>query len=385
MISFIKKEEESPLSTRNARVSLFIPSRDGLGGGGAEQIVLYLAEGFSEKGLKVDLVLLKTAGIFMSKVPPGVQVIDLGIDTEQSFLTLRKLFALMRYLKKEQPTALFAISDTDNVAMWAKRFTGISTKIITVLQVPFSAPLSWIKTQWKRSLVLNSYRWVDGIIACSQGVAKDFVSTTNLSSHNIKVICNPVDISKARTKAKEPVDHPWFTPDQPPVILGVGRLAKQKNFSTLIRAFALVRQQQQAKLIIVGEGEQRSELEALIEQLGLKADVDLVGFQMNPYAYMASANLFVLSSIFEGCPLVMLDALAVGVPIVSTDCNSGPADILDNGKYGNLVPIRDVEALANAITKTLDSPISSEILQERAKDFSLETIVDQYLEAAKLT
>ena len=385
MISFIKKEEESPLPTRNARVSLFIPSRDGLGGGGAEQVVLYLAQGFCEKGFKVDLVLLKTTGIFMSKVPPGVQIVDLGVNTEQPRLTLRKLFALMRYLQKEQPTTLFAISDTDNVAMWAKRFAGVSTKIITVLQVPFSAPLGWIKSRWKRFLVPNSYRWVDGIIACSEGVGKDFVHTTNLPSKNVRVIYDPVNIPKALAKAEEAVDHPWFASEQPPVILGVGRLVKQKNFSTLIRAFALVRQMQQAKLIIVGDGEERAELEALIHQLGLEDDVALVGFQMNHYAYIAKANLFVLSSIFEGCPLVMLDALAVGIPIVSTNCNSGPADILDNGKYGKLVPIRDPEALANAIIRALDDPISSHILQERAKDFSVETIVNQYLEAAQLS
>ena len=383
MISLTNENDESTAVTQNAHVSVFIPSPEGLGGGGAEQVLLYLVQGFSEKGLKVDLVLLKAGGIFMSKVPPGVQVVDLGVNNK-SRLTIRKLFALMRYLRREQPKALFAISDTDNSAMWAKRLTGVSTEVITVLQVPFSAPLSWIKSQFKRFLVLNSYRWVDGIIACSQGVAKDFVSTTNLSSQKVQVIYNPVDIPKALTKAKETVDHPWFAPDQPPVILGVGRLVKQKDFSTLIRAFALVRQQRQAKLIIVGEGEQRSDLEALIRQLSLENDVDLLGFQMNPYAYMASAKLFVLSSIYEGCPLVMLDALAVGVPIVSTDCNSGPLDILDSGKYGKLVPIRDVEALADAIITTLDNPISSEILQERSQSFALDTIVNQYLEVAKL-
>jgi glycosyltransferase involved in cell wall biosynthesis len=299
MISLTKTRNES-FTTTDPRVSVFIPSLDGLGGGGAEQVLLYLAQGFSEKGFKVDLVLLKAVGVFMSKIPPGVQVIDLEVDTEKSFLTLRKLFSLIRYLRKEQPAALFAISDTDNIAMWAKRLTGVSTQVITVLQVPFSVPLKWINSSLKRLLVLNSYRWVDGIIACSQGVANDFVSTTNLASKKVTVIFNPVDITKVLIKAQEPVQHPWFAPDAPPIILGVGRLAKQKDFSTLIQAFSLVRQQRQAKLIILGEGDQRSELEALICKLDLEADVELAGFQMNPYAYMTKAKLFVLSSIFEG-------------------------------------------------------------------------------------
>lgn len=375
MSSLTKKKDIS--------ISVFIPS--GLGGGGAEQVVLNLAQGFKEREFKVDLVLLRTSGVFMAKIYSEIQVIDLGVKTEQPRLALRKLLALMRYLRREQPTVLFAISDTDNIAMWAKRLTGVSTRVITVLQLPFSLILEWMKSRLKRYLTVESYRWVDGIVASSQGVANDLARTANLSLENIKVIYNPMVIAEILEKSKEPITHPWFASGEPPVILGVGRLVKQKDFPTLIKAFSLVRQHLPAKLIIIGEGEKRPELEALVDKLDLGNEIDLPGFQMNPYAYMARANIFVLSSIFEGFGNVIVEAMVVGTPVVSTNCESGPAEILANGKYGNLVPIRDVEALANAIVTTLNKPPNSEILQQRARAFSLNSIITQYLEIAELS
>lgn len=363
-------------------VSVFIPSV-GLGGGGAEQVVVYLIQSFEERGLQVDLVLLKAGGIFMDKVPCRVRVIDLAIDKNKPGLVVQKIFALMKYLRQEQPVALFAVSDTDNVALWAKLMTGASTQIIAVLQLPLSIPLRWMKNRLKHYFTRRSYRWVDGAIACSQGVAEDLATMTGRSPKDIKVVYNPVEIDDVLKKAEALVDHPWFDQDEYPVILGAGRLVKQKDFTTLIQAFSIVRQQRPAKLIIIGKGEQQNELEALIHQLGLTDDVDLAGFQVNPFPYMAKATIFALSSAFEGFGNVIVEAMAVGTPVVSTRCKSGPAEILEDGKYGKLVPIKEPALLAEAIIATIDNPIPPEILQQRARCFSLESTITGYLETVK--
>src|SRR5262249_37227290 len=150
-----------------------------------------------------------------------------------------------------------------------------------------------------------------------------------------------------------PLSHPWFAPGSLPVILGVGRLTWQKDFPTLIKAFALVRSRQPARLLILGEGEKRLELETIVKELGLAADVCLPGYVDNPFAYMHRCSAFVLSSASEGLPNSLIEAMACGAPVISTDCASGTAEILENGRYGPLVPVGDVEAMATAISATL--------------------------------
>jgi glycosyltransferase involved in cell wall biosynthesis len=200
----------------------------------------------------------------------------------------------------------------------------------------------------------------------------------------MKVIYNPVVTPELFEKVTEPLDHPWFDPGSPPVILGVGRLEKQKDFSTLIRAFAQVQQQRPARLMILGEGTERPYLEALVQELGLAEDVALLSFVSNPYAYMVRAAVFVLSSLFEGLPTVLIEAMAVGTPVVSTDCKSGPAEILENGRYGKLVSVGDIKGIAEAILSTLESPSNSEALRRKAAQFSLEKAVAEYREVLQV-
>jgi glycosyltransferase involved in cell wall biosynthesis len=199
------------------------------------------------------------------------------------------------------------------------------------------------------------------------------------------VIHNPVVTSDFAEKAQEPVVHPWFEHDQPPVLLGVGRIVKQKSFATLIRSFALVRQHCSARLMILGdvdarEPEVKPELDELIEKFGLQDDVLFLGFVENPYAYMAKANVFVLSSIYEGFGNVVAEAIATGTPVVSTDCESGPAEILNKGQYGELVPVGDHKAMADAIVATLEHPIDAQVLKMRSQAFTIDCIVHQYLD-----
>ena len=172
---------------------------------------------------------------------------------------------------------------------------------------------------------------------------------------------------------------PEFYDSAPPVLLAAGRFTGQKDYPNMIRAFAKVRAERPARLMILGEGKQRAELEALIAELGVADDVALPGFVDNPFMYMSRASLFVLASKWEGLPGVLIQAMACGCPVVSTDCPSGPREILEGGKYGPLVEVGDVQGLADAILRTLESSVPSAELKARAADFSLESICDEYL------
>jgi glycosyltransferase involved in cell wall biosynthesis len=183
------------------------------------------------------------------------------------------------------------------------------------------------------------------------------------------------------------VAHRWFRPAAPPVVLAVGSLSARKDFPTLVRAFARVRAERDCRLVILGQAaspkkteEKRGGLMALAGSLGVAADIDLPGFVTNPYAYLARAAVFVLSSAHEGLPGVLIEALACGCPVVSTDCPSGPAEILDGGRFGALVPVGDDQAMAAAIATTLDRPIEAATLRERATLFDVDRAVDRYLE-----
>lgn len=364
------------MTHQNVSLSFFLPNLDG---GGAERAMLHLASGIAKRGIKTDLVLAKAEGEYLEKVPPEVRLINLN---SRSPVIFWKTLNLRHYLQQERPTFLLSALDILSAATWAKRLAGTPTKVIMCVQTNLSQQFqndSGIMSKFRPLLVKQWYPLADGTIAASQGVAEDVSQISGVPVKNIDVIYNPVVMPELFEKAKEPINHPWFASGESPVILGVGRLVPQKDFPTLIKAFAIVKQQISAKLIILGEGEKRPQLEALVRELGLENDVDMPGFKENPYAYMAKAKLFVLSSAWEGFGNVVAEAMAVGTPVVSTNCPSGPAEILENGKYGRLVSVGDVNALANAILETLKNPTNSQLLQERALDFTVDNVVNQYL------
>jgi len=362
------------------RIALFLPS---LRGGGAERVMVNLTRGFSERGLRVDLVLAKAEGPYLSQVPPEVRLVDLGARR-----VLYSLPGLVRYLRREQPQAMLSGPKHANiVAIWAKLLARVKMRIVvsehnTLSRSTENAQL--IRAKFMPFLIKTFYPYADAVVAVSRGVAEDLIARTGLPAEKMRVIYNPVITPELFAKAQEPLDHPWFRPDEPPVILGVGRLTAQKDFPTLIRAFALVRKERPARLMILGEGEERPKLEALVRDLGLENDVALPGFVDNPYKYMKRAAVFVLSSRWEGLPSVLIEALALGAPVVSTDCPSGPREILEDGRWGKLVPVGNPEALARGIIETFSNPAGSEDLQKRAKAFSLEKIVPQYLKVLKV-
>jgi glycosyltransferase involved in cell wall biosynthesis len=361
----------------DGRIALF--TRD-LAGGGVARVIVNLSKGFVDRGHSVDIVLARARGPFIEQLADGVRVIDLGVER-----SLASIPGLVRYLRRERPLALLACSDGANiVALWSKRLARGSTKVLISIHTNVSQNAR-AATKARGRLIPHFmrwfYRWADGVIAVSEGVADDVAGITRLDRQRIHVIYNPVDTDHVKALATEPLRHPWFGSGTPPVVLSAGRLTVQKDFPSLLRAFARVRQNRPARLMILGEGEERASLEALARELKCQDDVALPGFVPNPYPYMAAAGVFVLSSAWEGFGNVLIEAMALGVPVVSTDCPSGPAEILGRGRYGTLVPVSDVDALAHAITATLEHPPEMSHSIERASTFSRERITSQYLAA----
>ncbi|MDZ8054930.1 MAG: glycosyltransferase [Aulosira sp. ZfuVER01] len=361
------------------RLAIFVPT---LHGGGAERAMLNLACGFSQQGIPVDLVMLRVEGPYLSQLPPEVRVVNLGGGR------LWQCFpALVRYLLREQPPVMLStLDDTNIAALWARRLAGNKTRLVVNVQNTISQDAknaTQLKTRVMPHFVRRFFPWADAVVPVSYGVVEDLVQI-GVSQKRIQVIPNPVISPTVFDKAQEAIAHPWFSDDQPPVILGVGRLNQQKDFPTLIRAFAQLRQQRRVRLVILGEGEERSTIEALIKELQLENDVDLPGFVDNPYAYMARSAVFVLSSLFEGLPSVLIEAMAAGASVVATNCPSGPLEILENGRYGRLVPIGNFEAMAAAIAATLDNPLSLDVLRQRSQEFSLERSLAEYAKVLQI-
>ena len=364
-------------------VSLFIPNLDG---GGAERVMLHLAEGFAEQKLQVDLVVAKAEGAYLSKIPENVRLVNLAAKPP---VILSKTLALKQYLQQEQPDFLISTLDILSSATWAKRLARVNTKVVMCVQTNLSQQFQdrhgMLMKKAKWAVVQRFYPWADAIVTASAGVARDLEKNAKIPLRQLTVIHNPVVTPDFSQKAQETVDHPWFGANQPPVLLGVGRIVKQKSFATLVEAFAQVRQRHPARLMILGEVDPREpqvkpELDRLIEKYGLQADVAFPGFVENPYAYMAKASVFVLSSIYEGFGNVVAEAIATGTSVVSTDCESGPAEILGKDQYGKLVPVGDPEAMADAIVALLEQPTDAQLLKERSQAFTIDCIVRQYLE-----
>lgn len=361
--------------TKNLKkVTLFVPT---LRGGGAERVMINLARGFVNSDVDVDLV-VRAKGAFLSDVPAEVRLIDLHATR-----VLMTLPGLVRYLRREKPTVvLSAMAHANIIAIWAIKIARVNTRLVVSVHNTLSRNLDLTSLIDRLQLLLTRlfYRWADAIVVVSEEAKKDFLTVSKLKPKLIKVIYNPVVIPEMFEKSKIPVSHPWLGASGPPVIMGVGRLSKQKDFSTLIRAFFLVQKQHSARLIIIGEGEERIHLEKLVKELGVIDLVDLHGFVENPYSFLSHANVFVLSSAWEGLPTVLIEALALGVPVVSTDCPSGPREILDNGKHGSIVPVGDDKALAEAILYCLKNSQPKKIPGEAWKRFELDRVTKQYLE-----
>ncbi len=362
------------MKTSRQPLALFLPS---LTVGGVERVFLHLARGFAEHGYNVHLVLAKAQGPYLSEMPECVRVVDLHASR-----VLTSLPSLVCYLRQEKPFALISALDHANVvAICAQKIARVATRVVVTVHSTPTQVVANARTLRARLLPLWTrvfYRGTPVVVAVSQGVAKELVHYVGIAEEKVRVIYNPIITPDLFRQAEKPLDHPWFREGEPPVILGVGRLTRAKDFPTLIRAFALLRQQRAARLLILGEGEERPVLEALTHELGLDADVQLPGFVQNPYPYMKHAAVFVLSSRWEGLPTVLVEALALGQRVVSTNCPSGPEEILEGGRVGKLVAVGDAAALSQAILDTLQADTKPATLQS-VQRFTADHVLQQYI------
>lgn len=362
-----------PPSDKARCIALFVPS---LRGGGAERVMINLAIAFSERGLGVDLVLLRAEGPYLKEVPLDVRIVELNASR-----LLTGFVPLVRYLRREKPDVMLTAMKHVNVsALLASIVSCSGVPVVVSEHSTASVSLDLtpsIKSAVLRMLMKVLYPYALHIVAVSKGVANDLSRLLGIEGSRISVITNPIVSEKIFSLSRYPVSHPWLQEKSTPIILSVGRLTLAKDFKTLLYAFSKARKKKPIRLIILGEGELRGSLESLIKELDLTEDVALPGFTGNPFAYMSHSDVFVLSSRWEGFGNVLVEAMACGVPVISTDCPSGPSEILEGGKWGKLVPVGDADALSRAILDTLDSPGLSPI--SRAMNFTVDNVIDSYL------
>jgi glycosyltransferase involved in cell wall biosynthesis len=367
---------------REPDVALFLPA---LSGGGAERMILNLSAALADRGFVVDLVVAVPTGVYMSDVPTAVRLVSLDVRR-----TLMGVLPLVRYLRRERPRVMMSALDNANIvgvaAARAARVTGAKTRVIVSTRNTISLDTRTMSPR-RRFVTLRAlgvcHRLADDVATVSNGAADDLARTLGLTRERIHVIYNPVVTPGLLRAAGASITHPWLASGEPPVILAVGRLTQQKDFAMLVRAFARIRASRAARLLVLGEGEEREALEALARDLGVADDVSFMGFVANPYAYMARAAVVALSSRWEGLPAVLIESLALGTPVVSTDCESGPREILRGGRDGPLVPVGDDARMADAIASVLDRPRPS-IPDDVWRPFTLDVAVDQYVRLMRL-
>ena len=378
--------------------------------GGVQHAILRIAEAMAESGFRVSLLVCEPGGKLEASLPASISCVHLPTATgigariaalradpaawrllRRPLLSMREsqllpyLPGLAEFLERERPDTLFSAAPALNVwAYLARRRAGVQTRLIVSERSHFSSgkPRKLQRKQVLSPMMRRAYGGADRVVAVSHGVARDLIENVGVAPEHITVLHNPTIGPDFEERMAAPVDHPWFAEGGPPVLLAVGRLAGQKDLPTLISAFAIARRQRPLRLVLLGEKNPtaagKGDIHDLVERAGIADDVAFLGYDPNPIRYMARADLFLLSSRFEGFPNVLLEALAAGCPVVSTDCPSGPFELLDGGRYGRLVPVGDPEAMAEAILESLDEPHDKAALEARAALFDFDCSVEAY-------
>ena len=399
---------------RSRRVAVLSPT---LAGGGAERKALFIAAGLLERGHEVDILVHRLVCHYPAEVPRRARLFYLSKRSDGETRSLLERLAVVphplfpgptpwrarlprtallckvrgkqlpllmstrpprwaagiaAYVDREHPSALLAMNVLAVTATtMAASLVRHPTKVVGTLH-------DVLRSGRLLERARRSYPFADFAVGISRGTTAELEGIPGMARDRIHTIHNPVVSADLDRKARESPHHPWFDDRPCPVILAIGRMRKVKDFSTLLRAFARLLVQRPARLIVLGEGRLRPALRSLAQELGIAEQVDFPGFKENPYAFLARADLFVLSSRNEALPTVLIEAMACGCPVVSTDCPSGPREILEDGRLGPLVPVGDAEALAEAMARVLDEPSSRDLLRERASFFSVERAVERY-------
>jgi len=348
-------------------------------GGGIGTNIVNLANEFMAMGFRVDVVLDTLKGDLVPRLSDGVRVVNLRTSH-----TFAGIFSLAPYMLRNRPdVVLTPVVRHTVLALRVKKLTRSRTRVFAQVHNTYSQTfriLSTRKLKIRIRKIRKYYPRSDLIISVSKGVTEDFSSLTGIPTDMIDHVYNPVVSKELLSKAEKEIDHKWFQPGQPPVLLGVGRLVPAKNFPLLLSAFEIVRQNTPCRCVIIGEGAERNEIESIIARSEYSNDIELLGHMENPFPYMRQAGVFVLSSSWEGFGNVLVEAMATGTPVVSTDCPHGPREILADGIYGTIVPVGDSHALAKAIWETLSNRKDSETMIRGAHRFNVTTIAETYLE-----
>ena len=387
------KDHLPPCSVKHLAVFIYK-----LTGGGAQRRTFTLANAFADYGHEVDLVVVRGGGLLEAELHPRIRVVALDAPDSafgglirrfrtRGLETAASIPALARYLRRQQPDLLFSAALHVNlVAVAAWRLARLPIALVLRASnhptgnLGGHPPLQRLLRLWLRWLGRRFYPRADAIVAVSRGVQRELAQLIGISEERIPLIYNPIWTPELLAKMEGPLAHPWFSEGAPPVILAAGTFKIQKDFFTLLEAFARLRRIRKLRLLLLGDGPLRPLLERRVRELGIAADVALPGFVDNVLPWMRRASAFVLSSRWEGLPGVLLEAMACGCPVVSTDCPSGPREILDGGRFGPLVPVGDADALAEAIGRVLDAPPPAELLRARAAEFDLAAAIPRYLE-----
>ena len=360
-------------------MSLAIYMHD-LAGGGVERQSLIIAQEFRRIGIDVTLVLHRLRGQLLNEMPAGLRVVDL-----HSSRTLGDIWPLVRFLRAEKPDVLLSNLDLNNIAaLLAKGVSLSETQVVICQHNPITASFVGGES-WMYRAVPRAYRMlrplISGAVAVSRGVADELCDLAGLPGDRVVTINNPVIGPDFHDRSQEPVTHPWFRDDFGPVFVTAGRLVAQKDHETMLRALALHRRTGTGRLIMLGSGPLETQVRTMARELGIADAVDFAGFRPNTLPYFRQADAFVLSSRCEGFGNVIVEALGCGTPVISTQCEHGPAEILADGRYGVLVPPRSPEALAAAMDDagSLRVRFPAETLRHRAADFSYAACAARYM------
>lgn len=354
------------------------------GHSGVDRVVRNLLPELAATGHPFDLLTIRGHGPHIASLPANVRAIELSVAHRNLVVP-----PLVRYLRRERPKSLLTAHHRMNrAALIARLLSRVPTRIVIRMGISLTAQAEHIGPLAARRLFRSMRRWyprADAAVVPSLGVAEDMRRYANVNVDRLHVIPNPIVNAALDDAAAAPLDDVWFRPGEPPVVLGVGSLEPRKDFATLLRAFTRLHGVRPCRLVVLGEGGERGRLGALARELGIEADVRLPGYADNPYRYMARAAAFVLCSRREGSPAVLVEALACGTPAVAADCPSGPAEILQDGRLGPLVPVGDDAALAEALQEILDNPPDRNELRAGVEAFRADIAAERYLTALGMT